>query len=139
MSERTELKGNLNTKQNELNSCVNEAAFLNAKIEKIKELIKDFKILKSDLKMLKKELDQMAKKEFTYWIGNRRNKYQDIIGNDLSNSSLHSYIGNVDDNLDELNNELMRLENELHSMEGMIGSIKSAINWIATKLENIVN
>lgn len=102
-------------------------------------MIADFEALKADLKSLKKDLDKDAKATHTYWVGKRLEKYQNILGDDLSDSALKSYIDNVDDNLDELNNALMRLENELYNMEGLIGNIKSAINWISTKIENLIN
>ena len=65
--------------------------------------------------------------------------YQNLLKTNLIDEGMSSYIKNIDTNLDALNNELMRLQNEVYRTEGIIGGIKASLNWLSTKIENLIN
>lgn len=139
MHERIALEQEYSAKQSQLQTYNNQIAILNQKIQRIQDLKADFVEHKSELNDLKKKLKSISKEDYDYWIGDRLDQYKTILKSDLINDSLSDYIKKVDQNLDELNNELMRLQNEVYNTEGIIGNIKSALNWIATKIENLIN
>ncbi len=139
MHERITLQQEYSTKQSQLQTYNDEVALLNSKIEKIEQLKAELVEHKAELNELRKELKTFSKESYEYWQGDRLNKYKRLLKDDLVNGNLKTYIQKVDQNLDELNNELMRLQNEVYSTEGLIGNIKSALNWISTKIENLVN
>lgn len=139
MHERIQLEQEYSAKQSQLQAYNNQMTVLNNKITRVEKLKAEFVEHKSELIALQNKLKTIAKENYDYWIGDRLDHYQDLLRADLVNDSLSDYIKKIDQNLDELNNELMRLQNEVYSTEGLIGSIKSALNWLSTKIENLVN
>lgn len=139
VNERIALQNQYNSQQTQLNQCSWQLVSLNDKIESIKILKGKFIDLKNDLLDLKSKLNEESRESHKYWKGQLLQDHNDLFKSSLVNGSLSTYIKNVDRNLDDLNNELMRLQNEVYSTEGLIGKIKSSLNWIATKLDNLVN
>lgn len=139
MHERIQLEQEYSAKQSQLQTYNNQMTVLNNKIERIEKLKAEFVQHKNEFIALEKKLKTISKEDYDYWIGARLDNYQDLLAADLITDSLSDYIMKIDQNLDELNNELMRLQNEVYSTEGLIGSIKSALNWISTKIENLMN
>ncbi|MFD1850863.1 DUF5082 family protein [Oceanobacillus bengalensis] len=133
------LQTSYSSKQQQLNACTNQVTSLNAKIQRIESIIGEFTNFKSDLIDHRNDVKIVANKDYTYWQGDLFDNYHDEIKDQLVNDSLKEYIRSIDDNLDNLNNEKMRLENEVYSTEGLIGSIKSALNWLGTKIDNLLN
>ncbi len=139
MHERIQLEQEYHAKQSELQAYNSQMALLNNKIQRLQALKAEFVEHKSEVIQLQKKLKTLSKEDYEYWIGNRLDTYQDLLKTDLINGSLYDYIKKIDQNLDELNNELMRLQNEVYRTEGIIGSIKAALNWLTTKIENLIN
>ncbi|NMD71580.1 DUF5082 domain-containing protein [Bacillus sp. DNRA2] len=139
MSEKSQLQNKISKKQTELQNSCSRVSSLNGRIERIKAIIQEFTDFKSDIKDLKSNGKSIAGKEYDYWNGDRFDKYKDKLSDNLINGSLSDYISKIDRNLDDLNDELMRLQNEVYSSEGFIGMLKSDINWLKTKIENLVN
>ncbi|QUW22977.1 DUF5082 family protein [Sporosarcina sp. Marseille-Q4063] len=122
-----------------MNQCNWQLASLNDRIESIKILQVKFIELKSDLLDFKSKLNEESRENHAYWKGRLLKEHNNIFKSSLIKGSLSTYINNVDRNLDDLNNELMRLQNEVYSTEGLIGNVKASLNWIATKIGNLVN
>lgn len=139
MSEKIALQSQYNSKQFEINSCNAQLASLDDRIEAIKLLKEKFVELKSDLHDFKQNLKAEARESHEFWKGQLLNEHNDLFRGSLINDSLSTYIKNVDRNLDDLNNELMKLQNEIYSTEGLLGSLKASLNWISTKIDNLVN
>lgn len=139
MSEIESLRTDYSRKEQELQACTNELGVLQGKIAEIDQIIEDFTQFKSDLREHRSEFKQLADESYDLWQGELYEQHQDDMKADLYSSSLKEYISKVDDNLDNLNNERMRLQNEVYSTEGLIGNIKSAINWLSTKISNLLN
>lgn len=139
MSEKSQLQNKVSKKQTELQNSCSHVASLNGKIARIKAVIQEVTDFKSNVIDLKKDVKTIADKDYDYWKGNRFDKYKDNLSDNVINGSLSDYISKIDRNLDDLNNELMRLENEVYSAEGFIGMLKSDINWLKTKIKNLVN
>ncbi|MBO1912840.1 DUF5082 family protein, partial [Microvirga sp. 3-52] len=87
----------------------------------------------------KSKLNGESKESHTHWKGQLLNEHNNLFKSSLIKGSLSTYIKKVDRNLDDLNTELMRLQNEAYSTEGLIGQIKASLNWISTKIGNLVN
>ncbi len=139
MSELQSLQTDYSKTQQELQACTNELGVLRGKIAEIDQIIEDFIQFKSDLKEHRSEFKQLADESHDLWQGELFDRHQGDMKADLYSSSLKEYINKVDDNLDNLNNERMRLQNEIYSTEGLIGSLRSAINWLSTKISNLLN
>lgn len=139
MSEIQSLRTDQSRKQQELQACTNELGILQGKIAEIDQIIEDFIQFKSDLREHRSEFKQLTDESYELWQGELYDQHQSDMKADLYSSSLKEYINKVDDNLDSLNNERMRLQNEIYRTEGLIGSIRSAINWLSTKISNLMN
>lgn len=133
------LRSDYNSKQQQLNACTVQVTSLNERIQRIEEIIEEFANYKSDLIDHRNDVRIVSNRDYTYWQGDLFDDYHDQIKDELVNDSLKEYIRAIDDNLDNLNNEKMRLENEVYNTEGIIGNIKSALNWLGTKIENLLN
>lgn len=139
MHELQSLQTDYSRTQRELLACTNELGILRGKIAEIDQIIEDFVQFKSDLREHRSEFKQLNNESYDLWQGELFDQYQGDAKADLYSSSLKDYISKVDDNLDNLNNERMRLQNEIYSTEGLIGNLKSAINWLSTKISNLLN
>lgn len=139
MGEKAELQRDYSAKESELNMCVSNLSGLEEQISRLKELKREFVTLKSDANELKRNLVMESLQHHDYCKGQLFGEYNNLLTSNLVNEGMITYVKNIDTNLDALNNELMRLENEVYRTEGIIGSIKASLNWITTKLENLVN
>ncbi|KYG26016.1 DUF5082 family protein [Alkalihalobacillus trypoxylicola] len=139
MSELQSLRNDYNSKQQELNACTNEIAVLNGKIAQLDVIIQDFAQFKSDMQDHRNKFRQLANENYDQWQGRLFNMSQQNMRANLEFTTLRDYINKVDDNLDELNNERMRLQNQIYSTEGLMGTIKSGMNWLSTKISNLLN
>ncbi|MEI3612687.1 DUF5082 family protein [Pseudogracilibacillus sp. SO30301A] len=139
MGERAELQQQYSAKQSELNVCYVELNSLEDRINRLEALKKEFVTLKTDANQLKQDLTMETFQFHEYWQGQLFGEYERLLAANLIHDGMTTYIKNIDTNLDELNNELMRLQNEVYSTEGIIGSIKSSLNWLTTKIENLIN
>lgn len=139
MGEKIELQQQYSAKQSELNVCYGQITSLEDKISQLEALKKEFVTLKSDANQLKRDLTMETFQVHEYWQGQLFEDYQNLLKTNLIDEGMSSYIKNIDTNLDALNNELMRLQNEVYRTEGIIGSIKASLNWLSTKIENLIN
>lgn len=139
MSEKSQLQYKVSKKQTELQNSCSHVASLNGKIARIRAVIQEFTDFKSDVIDLKKDVKTIADKDYDYWKGDRFDKYKDKLKDSVINNSLSDYISKIDRNIDDLNDALMQLENDVYRTEGIIGMIKADINWLKTKIKNLVN
>ncbi|MFC4620325.1 DUF5082 family protein [Camelliibacillus cellulosilyticus] len=133
------LRRDYHNKESQLASHHQHIAMLNEKIARIEAIKKDFADFKSDMKEFRSKVSQIAQKDYDDWQGVLIQEYRTKIYDDLVFTALNTYIDKIDDNLDRLNDELMRLQNEIYSTEGIIGHIKEGLNWLKTKIENLLN
>ncbi len=139
MGERAALEQQYSSKQSELYACHVQLNSIEDKISQVEALKKEFVTLKSDANQFKRDVLIESMQVHEYWQGQLFGEYQSMLRSTLVHEGMATYIKNIDTNLDALNNELMRLQNEVYSTEGFIGSIKSSLNWLTTKIENLVN
>lgn len=139
MGEKAELEQDYSAKQSELNVCYNDLGGLEERISKLEALKKEFKSLKSDANELKRHLTMESLQVHEYWKGELFGDHQNLLKSELIHDGMQTYVKNIDTNLDALNNELMRLQNEVYRTEGIIGHLKASLNWISTKIENLIN
>lgn len=139
MGEKIELQQQYSAKQSELNVCYRQITSLEDKISQLEALKKEFVQLKSDANQLKRDLTMETLQVHEYWQGQLFEDYQNLLKTNLIEEGMSSYIKNIDTNLDALNDELMRLQNEVYRTEGIIGGIKASLNWLSTKIENLIN
>jgi len=139
MGSENELEQEYSTKQSELNVCYDDLSGLEERIRQLEALKNEFKTLKSDANELKRNLTMESLQVHEYWKGELFGEHQNLFKSELIHDGMQTYVKNIDTNLDALNNELMRLENEVYRTEGIIGHLKASLNWISTKIENLVN
>lgn len=133
------LQADYNSKQQQLNACTVQVTSLNERIQRIEQIIDEFANFKNDLIDHRKDVKILANRDYAYWQGDLFDDYHHEIKDEVVNNSLKEYIRSIDDNLDNLNNEKMRLQNQVYDTQGIIGNIKSALNWLSTKIENLLN
>ncbi|GAF65085.1 ABC transporter ATP-binding protein [Bacillus sp. TS-2] len=139
MSELQSLRSDRSSKQQELRACTNEVAVLNNKIAKLDIIIEDFAQFKRDVQEHRNHFRQVSNETYDDWKGTLFIQSRTNMSSNIYMSSLREYVNKVDDHLDELNNERMRLQNEIYSTEGLMGNIKASINWLSTKITNLLN
>lgn len=69
------------------------------------------------------------------WDGDVRGNYETMRSDSLL-ESLSTYYDRLDDIQDDMNNKIRDLQNSMYANEGIWGDIKTAINNIATKIQN---
>ncbi len=136
---KEELEKQKNEKERDLKTHHTQLNTIEEKINDAKNIVKKFQDLKEDMEDLKKDVRKLKNEDHDHWKGDLLDKWQDDTDEHLVDGSFKTYIKNIDQNVDDLNEKIMKLENEKLEEQGIIGEIKSGINWLSTEITNIVN
>ena len=127
-------------KEDEIRSYNNNIALLEDKISRLKAVKKSIDDYRDEARTLKNKFKSMHKdfdKE-TDWIGNKRDKVQEIVEDELYNEYKKFY-DYTDDIYDDLADEITALENKVYKNESAIGTLRAGINSIVNEIDKLFN
>lgn len=137
--ERADLEKEEANLQNQKASLEKQNRSLQEKIEALERARKNVGEAKDAMKKQMKYLKKLPSDHLKGWEGNTFLSAKESLEKGTLHNAYDSYIKEVDQVEDNLNNEIARLKSQVWENEGLIGKIKTALNNVWTKLKNLCN